>query len=611
MQTRSRGAASLVGVAAVALIVSGCGGGSSGSGSSPGGGGSTAPSTTKFTKISINAGGTPAKGGTLNVLGTSDTDYLDANITYYSLGYAFIRPISRQLYSYPATSGHQTDVVPDIATGPPQVSSDGKTYTVSIKQGVKWNTSPPRQVTADDIVRGVKSACNPVQPFGGLPDFNFLIQGYTKFCTGFSKVQPNASAIAAYANGHPLPGVEAKDPSTVIFHLTQPAVYFASMLALPVFSPRPKEYDAYVPGSSQLAQHTISDGPYIVSAYTPTKSITYTRNTTSWDSSTDPLRKAYVDKIIVTMTNDPESAQKQLQTDTASADMFMGGIPSTDIPGLLAKNDPGINVESEIASNPYVLFNTQSPNNGGALKKVAVRQALSEALNRTHIIQVMAGPKISPPLTHVLPPEIEGGSPDFDLYPNDPTKAKSDLAAAGVKNMTLKFLYRPSSPTSTKIFQTVQADLKNVGITVKGVQSPDADFYTKYLERPDTARHGVWDLSLAGWGPDWYGNAALSFFAPLFDGRQLPPSSSNFGLFNDPTTNACIDKAKAATTEAASTAAWRECDHDVMKAAAFFPLSDPNEATYHPNHLHNAVYMPEFQCFDFTNVWMDSNKQGG
>jgi len=48
-----------------------------------------------------------------------------------------------------------------------------------------------------------------------------------------------------------------------------------------------------------------------------------------------------------------------------------------------------------------------------------------------------------------------------------------------------------------------------------------------------------------------------------------------------------------------------------MKAAAFFPLSDPNEATYHPNHLHNAVYMPEYQCFDFTNVWLDPSKQGG
>ena len=51
------------------------------------------------------------------------------------------------------------------------------------------------------------------------------------------------------------------------------------------------------------------------------------------------------------------------------------------------------------------------------------------------------------------------------------------------------------------------------------------------------AERGVWDMSLAGWSTDWYGDAAKSFFEPLFNGSVLPPSSSNFGLFNDPTLN--------------------------------------------------------------------------
>ena len=46
-----------------------------------------------------------------------------------------------------------------------------------------------------------------------------------------------------------------------------------------------------------------------------------------------------------------------------------------------------------------------SPNNNKALQKVKVRQALSYAINRTNIIQVLGGPKINPPLTHVLPSE--------------------------------------------------------------------------------------------------------------------------------------------------------------------------------------------------------------
>jgi len=547
-------------------------------------------------------------GGTLNILSSSDTDYLDPNVTYYALGYQFQEPFNRSLYTYNPVEGQQTNVVPDLATAAPQVSSDGKTVTVTLRQGVFWNTSPKRAVTADDVVRGVKTACNPAQPFGGLPDFNFLIEGYTKFCDGFSKVAPTAAAIAKYTDDTSLPGVVATDPQTVVFHLTQAAAYFPYMLALPTFSPRAKEMEAYVPASTQEAQHTIADGPYMVQSYQPTKEITYIRNPV-WDKSTDDVHKAYVDKIVVNLTaSDREVGLKQSEAGSTSADLCLLCVGATDVPSLLS--NPGLTVQSEIASNPYVLFNDVSPNNGGALKKVEVRQALSYALNRNHLIQVAGGLRLNVPLTHVLPAQIHG-SQNIDLYANDPAKAKSMLQAAGVTNMSLKFLYRPTSVSSTKMFQVVQQDLGAVGVKVTGEPVPDADFYTKYLQKPQSARSGQWDLSLAGWGPDWYGDAALSFFGPLFDGRILPPQSSDFGLFNDPTTNACIDKAKAATTADAANTIWGECDQDVMKAAAFFPITNPNLPDYHPPFVHNTIQMPVYEGYDWTVIWLDKNKQGG
>jgi peptide/nickel transport system substrate-binding protein len=610
MRTRSRGVATTVGIAALATVMSACGSGSSGPGGNKNGG-NPAPDLGFQKVVTHNEGaGTPVKGGTLNVLSSTDTDYLDPNITYYSAGYAYVREMSRQLYSYPAIVGHTTDVVPDIATGAPKISSDGLTYTITLRTGVFWNTTPKRQVTASDVVRGIKVACNPVQPFGGLPDFDFLISGYKDFCAGFAKVKQSASAIGNYVEKTDLAGVTAPDPQTVVFKLTQPASFFASMLALPVFSPRPIEENAYVPASTQLAQHTISDGPYEVESYQPTKKITYVRNP-AWDPATDPVRKAYVDKIIVTMTDlDPEVALKQLQTDSASADLGMTGVTSSDVPPLLAKGDPNINLQSEVASNPYLLFNTVSPNNHGALAKVQVRQAISFALNRQHLDQVAAGPKVSPTLSHVLPPAIHG-SQNFDDYPNSPTKAKSLLKQAGVSGLTLKFLYRPSSLTAKKMFQTVQQDLGAVGIKVTGFGVPDADFYTKYLQKPDSAKKGQWDLSLAGWAPDWYGDAALSFFAPLFDGRVLPPTSSNFGLFNDDKVNACIDKASKEKDLATANSDWNQCDHDVMADAAIYPILSPNRAHYFPPHVHNTIYSPVWDMADMTNVWLDKNKQGG
>ena len=185
------------------------------------------------------------------------------------------------------------------------------------------------------------------------------------------------------------------------------------------------------------------------------------------------------------------------------------------------------------------------------------------------------------------------------------------LQAAGVNGMKLVFLFRPESTTSQKMFQTVQNDLKAVGITVTGRGVPNADFYTKYLFDPSKARTGVWDVSLAGWGPDWYGNAALSFFNPLFDGRVLPPNSSNFGLFNDPKVNSLIDQATKATSESTSLDLWGQADRAVMEAAAFFPICDPNQALLHATQVHNDVYMPQFQTFDYANVWLEPGKNGG
>jgi peptide/nickel transport system substrate-binding protein len=552
------------------------------------------------------------------MLGTGDVDYMDPNVSYYSIGYLGLRMWTRQLFTNPAIAGKTTTVVPDLATVLPTtgnggISADAKTYTIKLRQGAKWDTTPARQVTAADEVRGVMRTCNPAQPYGGIPDFNDLIVGYTTFCSGFAKVAHTPAALAAYMNATALPGVVATDPSTVTFKLTHPATYFTDMLTLPAFSPAPVEFNQYLPASPELAAHTVSDGPYKIDTYVATKSINFSRNP-AWTAASDPVRKAYVDKIVVDETSTQDSAQQQLETGTASADMEWDAFPpATQIPALIAKGDPNLNLGVTASSNPYVLFNTVSPNNNKALANVKVRQALSYGINRANIIQVLGGPTINPPLTHVLPPNIVGGETNFDLYPYNVTKAKAMLSAAGFPNgFTLKLLYRNSSQGNTKAFQTIQQDLSKIGVKVTGVPSPSADFYTKYLEVPTVAQRGVWDLSIAGWEADWYGNGALSFFNPLFSGTaSFPPSGSNFGFYDSATTNATITAAINAPTVAQARSLWAAADKAVMTDAAFFPLSNPQQPNYHASQVHNTVYVPAIQNFDPTNVWIDKAKQGG
>jgi peptide/nickel transport system substrate-binding protein len=567
-----------------------------------------------------NSSGTPVVGGTLHMLGVGDVDYMDPNISYYSGGYLGLRLWSRQLVTYPGIAGKATTDVPDLATQLPTVanggiSADGLTYKFTITKGDMWNTTPARQVTAADVVRGVKRTCNPAQPFGGMPDFQTLIAGLDAYCTGFAKVDPkSASAMAAYENNTALSGVavDPSDPDTVVFTLTRPASYFVAMVSLPAFSPAPVEYDQYIPASAELAAHTISDGPYMVTTYTATKEIDFSRNP-AWTASTDNVRKAYVDKVVVNETGDQTAIQQQLQANTAGADMEWDTFPPvSQVTQLISSKDPNFYLGPTFSTNPYVIFNTVSPNNNSALQKVAVRQALSEAISRANLIQDDNGPDVSPPLTHVLPAGISGtaSNTSIDLYPYNAAKAKADLATAGASGLTLKFLYRPKSSLSSKIFTTMQQDLAAAGIKVVGVGVPNADFYTKYLEVPSVAKAGTWDVSLAGWGPDWYGDAALSFFGPLFDGANgaaFPPNGSDFGFYDNPATDALIDQASKEQDSTKSAALWAQADKQVMQDAAFFPITANNQPTYHSSHVHNTVFIPAFQQIDPANVWLTSS----
>ncbi len=609
MRTRTRAFAGLAGLAAVAMAVAACGNSSTTSSNSIGG------------KVSLSSGlqglnpgtGTPHRGGTLNLLGVGDVDFMDYNISYYTIGYLGQRMWVRGLYAYPAIPGHTTTPAPDLATGAPVVSNGGKTYSVTIRTGAMWDTTPFRQVTAADAELGLKRACNPAQPFGGLPDFINLIKGYAQFCAGFAKVKPTIPAIKSYIETHNISGVVAKG-QTISYTLTQPASYFADELTLDPFNPAPIEALNYLPGSATSFQHTIADGPYRVQTYIPARKIVFVRNP-AWKASSDPIRKAYVNQINVTETGNAITNQTQLQTNSASASMEWDSFPPVaSVPGLVQQMEHGsknFNLGPTYSTNPYIVFNQVSPNNKSALTKLAVRQAISYGIDRAHLIQDLNGSTLSPPLTHILPNGINGAQyvpKNFNPYPYDPSKAKSMLAAAGYPHgLSLKFLYRPASTASVKIFQTLQADLAKVGIKLVGVGVPTADFYVKYMEVPSVAHRGVWDLALAGWGPDWYGDAATSFFKPLFYGPpSYPPIGSNFGFYNNPSVNTQITKAAAEGNPVAAGHMWAQIDMEVTNAAAIYPITQPLQPLFHASYVHNAVYVPAIQEFDPTNVWLSA-----
>ena len=136
---RAFGAAALVGAT---VLAAGCGGTTSSnqSGSPAAAGISTAPPPTPTA--------CETKGGTLKILSAGDVDHIDAGQAYYAFSYEITRPTQRSLLNdKPGT----VQLQPDLAAAMPQVSKDGKTVTVELRQGVRFSPPVDRAVTSADV----------------------------------------------------------------------------------------------------------------------------------------------------------------------------------------------------------------------------------------------------------------------------------------------------------------------------------------------------------------------------------------------------------------------------------------------------------------------------
>ncbi len=476
-----------------------------------------------------NSGGTPKSGGTLTMLGTGDVDYMDPNVSYYSIGYLNLRMWSRQLYTYPAVAGQTTTVVPDLATGPPTVTDNGLKYAVTIRTGAKWNTSPPRQVTAADVVRGVKRSLQPDAAFrrpAGLQRHPGRLHDVLQRLRG--KVSAtSAAAQAAYINSKQhLTGVtvDPSNPLTVDFTLTKPATYFPDILTLPPFAPAPVEILHYLPASNALAQHTISDGPYQVQSYDPAKSIVFIAQP-GLEGQHRP---------------DPQGLR---QRDQRQRDRQPDGHPAGDLDQHLGRGhgmglvraperhpqpdrdqgQPASTCSPSTRPTPTSSSTRSRPTTAGALGKHAGPPGAA-IRHQPHPVAPGHRWAAGGPAAHPDPPaRHQRVVADLRHVPVQHHQGQADAFGGGGEQPDPEVPVPALVAEQRQDLPDLQAQLGALGIHLVGVPATNADFYTKYLQVPSVAERGVWDLSLAGWSPDWYGDAAKSFFQPLFDGRSCRP----------------------------------------------------------------------------------------
>ena len=209
------------------------------------------------------------QGGVLVFAGNGDVDHLDAASANNVVSWDLLRVYTRQLVSRPTTSDPvlAAQIVPDLTVEVPTtanggISADGLTYTFRIRPGASWNCpSGPRQITAQDVVLGIKRLFNPVCPTATPQYFTATIVGLAEFARGFAEVRHETKAIARYIDDHDVEGITARGQDTVVFRLVEPAIDFLDILTTAGASPAPREYLDYLPDGPEFRQQVVSSGP--------------------------------------------------------------------------------------------------------------------------------------------------------------------------------------------------------------------------------------------------------------------------------------------------------------------------------------------------------------
>ncbi|PSL05482.1 peptide/nickel transport system substrate-binding protein [Haloactinopolyspora alba] len=586
---------------ATSLVLAACAG-DDGGGTGGGGGGDQA--------------GEPERGGTLKIVGKGDVTSMDTAFSYYTLNYAIMRGFTRQLVTYPTTNNvdEAGQIVADMATEVPTVdnggiSSDRLTYTFTIKEGVQWNTSPPRQVTAADMERGIERLCNPVKPSGALSYYTSTISGMQQYCDGLSQVEGTAQAIGGYIRDNSISGINVVDERTIEFTLSQPAPDFLNIMAEYFATPAPEEYLQYVPSSQEFNQNVLSNGPYQVATYDPGNEIVLERNS-AWNADTDDVREAYLDTIHVQEGLSQQSAYQQVSAGTADL-LWDTPPPTAQLPTLY--EDERLELVENGLFNKYIVFNMVSPNENSAMSKPAVRKAINFAVDKQAIIQVYGGPQIATPACQIMPETSRAHLDDFECpyatedSAGDPDRAQQLLAEAGYPNgLTLKMKYR-NTGNHPEVAETLKDSLSRAGITLQTQPVPGDDFYSGFLQVPDNARRGAWDIAAPGWIPDWFGLNGRTYLQPLFYSANLSRDASswgtNYGFYNSEEVNTLIDQATTAENPDDAAAAFADAQRQIIEEAAIVPVMWQKNPQLHSRRVEGFAGYPN-AIGDITHMWL-------
>jgi oligopeptide transport system substrate-binding protein len=506
-------------LSAVGSLLAACGGSSTSSAASPA------------------SSGTPQKGGTLVFAWNSEPASLDPAIAYNLIDWQICHDIFDSLYQFapkPGIAG--TKLEPGLAAAMPQLTNGGKTYTIPLKQGIRFQQPVNREVTAEDFKYSFERMMK-------LP----LAPG-TSFYTGVVGADAYMNGTAAHISGF-----KVVDPYTLEITLASPNLAFIDELSMYFCSPIPKEWVAKW-GNREVSRHPLGTGPFMFDHWTPGQEIVLKRSPNYRDAT-----HVWLDQLTYAMSINPETAFLRLKL--GQVDVLGDMVPPADVVGI-AQNPVWkkyVYSMPEVGTN-YLSLNTQMK----PLDNVKVRQAISWAIDRDKLVRLIAGQ--GKPLYQIYPPGMPGYQADKQWYGYDPAKAKALLAQAGYPNGFSTTLDTDNVDPDPKIMGSIQNDLAAVGIKA-GVKTMANQTFWNERSTPKTLTISSFQWFMDFPDPvDWM---------TLFLKSGAVSGGENCSFWWSPTVEQLYKEAQASTDPTVRLAKYDEIQATIMDQAAWVTLYSP------------------------------------
>jgi peptide/nickel transport system substrate-binding protein len=382
-----------------------------------------------------------------------------------------------------------TDIVPSLAEKW-TTSEDGKTWTFSLRPGVKFHNGDEFDSAAVKLT------------------FERLLQDEHPLV--FDSARPYKPAYEM------IKSIETLDARTVVFQLKQPSAVFLANLAMfpaSIVSPRALEES-----KADFAERPIGTGPFQFVKWARDQQLLLESFDQHWRGAPKIKRLVFVPV--------KESATRAQRLERG--EIHVGESLSPTELDRLARSAK-VKIEEQIGMNvAYLSMHNEKP----PLDNKKVREAIYLAIDKQKLIDVGYAGHAQPAVS-MVPPSMWGHVGDLHDRPYDPQQARALLAEAAEEagfelplrlNLSIMNQARTYLPQPLSTAGFLRDSLAAIGIEVN-IVGRDANQHFEHLER------GEHELGLAGWNSD--NSDPDNFLYTLLDIDNIAERGNNVGRWRN------------------------------------------------------------------------------